>query len=112
MLERRCASARVRVSEGCCRGERRGTETAYDPELMMPFGAKCAVAIRKIDREGGQTLSQVAGWSGIFVGYGFSTGHGGSYRVYDPVRDMIMTKSINLCTVDQTTFPWRVRKEW
>jgi hypothetical protein len=89
-----------------------GTDTAYDPELMMPFGAKCAVAIRKVDREGRQTLSQVAGWSGIFVGYGFSTGHGGSYRVYDPVRDMIMTVSINLCTVDQTTFPWRVRKEW
>ena len=82
------------------------------PKLMMPFGVKCVVSISKDDREGKQTLTQDAGWSGIFVGYGISTGHGGAYRIYDPVRKKVMRVSINKCTMDLTCYPWRSRKEW
>ena len=78
----------------------------------MPFGVKCVVSISKNDREGKQCLTQDAGWSGIFVGYGISTGHGGAYRIYDPVRKKVMRVSINKCTMDLTCYPWRSRKEW
>jgi hypothetical protein len=89
-----------------------GSDKPLSPKLMMPFGVKCVVSISKNDREGKQTLTQDAGWSGIFVGYGISTGHGGAYRIYDPVRKKVMRVSINKCTMDLTCYPWRSRKEW
>ena len=89
-----------------------GSDKPLSPKLMMPFGVKCVVSISKNDREGKQTLTQDAGWSGIFVGYGVSTGHGGAYRIYDPVRKKVMRVSINKCTMDLTCYPWRSRKEW
>ena len=61
-----------------------GSDKPLSPKLMMPFGVKCVVSISKNDREGKQTLTQDAGWSGIFVGYGVSTGHGAILALRSP----------------------------
>ena len=70
----------------------------------MPFGCTVAVALTKEQRKAPKTHTQEVGWTGIFMGYGQMTGHGGAYRVMNPKSQKICTVSINLCTAIEDKF--------
>ena len=84
----------------------------FNFNLLMPFGAKCVVSIIKENRVPPQSVEQISGWTGYFVGYGATSGHEGCYRVFNPVTKGIRAVSYNFYTIDEDEFPWRNRPEW
>ena len=85
-------------------------QKVFNPELMLPFG--CRLVVHDVEPTGPQTLDRVVGFSGMMVGYGASTGHGGAYRAFNPSNKKVYTASYNHCTANETEFPWRQRQEW
>jgi hypothetical protein len=84
----------------------------FNFDLLMPFGAKCDVAVMKENRVPPQSVNQTAGWTGYFVGYGATSGHEGCYRIFNPVTKGIRAVSYKFCTIHKDEFPWRNRPEW
>ena len=79
---------------------------AHDMELFYPFGCLVIVMIANKQRKGPKHLDQEVGWSGTFVGYGLTTGHGSCLRVLNVTKRCIVTVSINFCTVIEDNFPF------
>jgi len=77
----------------------------FNLNLLMPFGVKCVVSIIKENRVPPQSVEQISGWTGYFVGYGATSGHEGCYRVFNPVTKGIRAVSYNFCTIDEDEFP-------
>ena len=84
----------------------RGETWEHDMELFMPFGCKAVVMIPVKAREGHKTHTQEVGWSGMFVGYGESSGHGGAYRIYDPRKRKVANVSYNFVTCVEDSYPF------
>ena len=78
----------------------------HDLELFYPFGCLMIVAIPKDQRKGPKHHDQEVGWSGPFVGYGLTTGHGSCLRVLNVAKRCIVTVSINFCTAIEDNFPF------
>ena len=84
---------------------------AHDLELFYPFGCLVTVMITKDQRKGAKHLDQEVGWSGPFVGYGLTTGHGSCLRVLNVSKRGIATVSINFCTVIEDNFPFLLTRD-
>ena len=84
----------------------RGETWEHDMELFMPFGCKAVVMIPVKAREGHKTHTQEVGWTGVFVGYGESNGHGGAYRIYDPRKRKVANVSYNFVTCVEDAYPF------
>jgi hypothetical protein len=84
---------------------------AHDLELFYPFGCLVVVMITKQQRTGPKHHDQEVGWTGPFVGYGITTGHGSCLRVLNIPKRCIMTVSINYCTVIEDNFPFLLTRD-
>ena len=84
---------------------------AHDLELFYPFGCLVTVMITKPQRKGAKDLDQEVGWSGPFVGYGMTTGHGSCLRVLNFAKRAVATVSINFCTVIEDNFPFLLTRD-
>ena len=84
---------------------------AHDLELFYPFGCLVVVMITKPQRTGPKHHDQEVGWTGPFVGYGMTTGHGSCLRVLNAPKRCIMTVSINFCTVIEDNFPFLLTRD-
>ena len=85
----------------------RGGVYAHNISLFMPFGCKAHVMIPDAARTGPKTHTQQVGWTGVFVGYGEATGHGGAYRIFNPETRKVETVSYNFVTCVEDSFPFR-----
>ena len=79
---------------------------AHDLEMFYPFGCLVSVMIHIDQRKGPKHHDQEVGWTGPFVGYGLTTGHGSCLRVLNVKKRRIETVSINFCTVIEDNFPF------
>ena len=84
---------------------------AHDLELFYPFGCLVSVMIPKDQRKGPKHHDQEVGWTGPFVGYGLTTGHGSCLRVLNLKKRSIFTVSINFCTVIEDNFPFLLTRD-
>ena len=85
----------------------RGGGFVHNMSLFMPFGCKAHVMIPEAARTGHKLHTQKVGWTGVFVGYGETTGHGGAYRIFNPETRKVETVSYNFVTCVEDSFPFR-----
>ena len=84
---------------------------AHDLELFYPFGCLVSVMIHTDQRKGPKHHDQTVAWTGPFVGYGLTTGHGSCLRVLNLAKRVICTVSINFCTVIEDNFPFLLTRD-